>query len=494
MTNKPWLTLDQFTENARSAGDIAILRRGTTAQYDDGTDLGFTSDGAFNNPIVIEADFFGSSANGLHASDDWNGGDQFANSTQTYTMVFGSKTHTASATISGISVGDWIFNTTDGDDAKEFSYEVAAVSGTTLTLKLPYKGSTGATKTLKVMPANPVWGALTTAFQVSIDADNYWKIQGEEFTGSDINGTIEVDTSFGIEFLDCNFKPDTLDTGMEFRFDTSVNLKKCRFDGGSRATTFGIRPNSSFNSLTFDASDCLFEDLTVGIESEILSLVRLIDCEGNGNSQADISRNASPSFFGCKFFLRNFTFGTGTFEVENNQFYGVRIISEDHDNVLNVTKQFLGVGIEDTAILESDTGTVRSGGSNISIKITPQVNVGDKFYSRIKLFEIAFYAATSSKTYDIYFKSNATANWTADPLVTELFIELEAWGHASNNSRKITKSTGVLDFNGVTTWNKLSVTVAPAQAGVAYLRGWYMKPKESAKSNEFFIDPKPVVT
>src|SRR3990167_1186026 len=40
-----WLDLDQFTENARSAGDKVIIRRGAV-QCDDGTDLLFTSDGA----------------------------------------------------------------------------------------------------------------------------------------------------------------------------------------------------------------------------------------------------------------------------------------------------------------------------------------------------------------------------------------------------------------------------------------------------------------
>jgi hypothetical protein len=53
-TNGPWKTLDRYTENARSAGDVAILRRGTTTLYDNNTDLNFTSDGTIVNPIVIE--------------------------------------------------------------------------------------------------------------------------------------------------------------------------------------------------------------------------------------------------------------------------------------------------------------------------------------------------------------------------------------------------------------------------------------------------------
>ena len=49
-------------------------------------------------------------------------------------------------------------------------------------------------------------------------------------------------------------------------------------------------------------------------------------------------------------------------------------------------------------------------------------------------------------------------------------------------------------MNGSTTWTALSVTVAPAQAGVAYLRGYYCKTKEAAKANTFFWDTVPVVT
>ena len=110
------------------------------------------------------------------------------------------------------------------------------------------------------------------------------------------------------------------------------------------------------------------------------------------------------------------------------------------------------------------------------------------------LFEIPFYATTDSKKYEVFFRPTATADWTADPTAAELWIELEAWGHATNNFRKITKSTGVIDMNGSTTFTALDVTVGPAQAGVAYLRGYYAKTKESGKANTFFWDVVPVVS
>ena len=494
VTDKPWLTLHQFTENARSAGDIAILRRGTTGQYDDGGDLTFLSDGDLGNPIIIEADFFGSSANGLHGSDDWNGGEQFADSAQTFTMVFGSKTHTASATITGISVGDWIFNTTDGDAPRLFSYEVAAVSGTTLTLHLPWKGSTGATKTLRVMPAAPVWGTLTDAFKIDPNADHFWKLQGLESTGADTFGVLEIDSSKGTEVLDCIFKPNTGTTGIEDNGDTSPYLSKCRFEAASAGSGDGYGVVSVITRVVPTIENCLFEDFARGIacghfNGELIE-VEFLNCTDDFSFVSTSSANGNSQVK-----MRNCIFGATPVQfVENTP--GNIVLIEDFDGTLNSTRQYHGLSdAEGDIVLQSDTGTVRSGGSNISAKVLPSTNmVEGSFFSKLELFEMSFYKTTSSKTYEVYFKSNATANWTANPTAAELFIELEAWGHASNNFREITKSTGTLNFTGVTTWNSLSVTVAPAQAGVVYLRGWYMKPKESAKTNEFFIDLKPVVT
>ena len=150
-----------------------------------------------------------------------------------------------------------------------------------------------------------------------------------------------------------------------------------------------------------------------------------------------------------------------------------------------------------TEFMVSDTGTLRSGGANVSLKVTPSsvsLQSTNWILSRIKLLELPIYASTASKQYDLYFIPTATADWTADPTAVELWIELEAWGHATNAARKVTKSTGVIDMNGSLTWQALSVTVAPAQAGVAFLRAYYAKPIEASKANSFFIDPIPVIT
>ena len=40
----------------------------------------------------------------------------------------------------------------------------------------------------------------------------------------------------------------------------------------------------------------------------------------------------------------------------------------------------------------------------------------------------------------------------------------------------------------------LTVTCAPSQEGILYLRGFYAKPQETGIDNVFFVDPRPVIT
>lgn len=480
-----WLDLDQFTENARSAGDKVIIRRGAV-QCDDGTDLNFTSDGTVVAPIVIEADY----DNLWRDQVDLSG-------VATATLTFGSKTVTYSADISGsLAAGDWIY--ASGDDNREFAYEVASVSTVTVTLYLPYKGAqAGSGKTTYNMQDNPLWNTAAGDFQWNFDTDFNWKVQGLHIRGTDANGNVEIDSSTGgHQFLDCTFEGNgAADSGLGLTDDSSIFwLKKCR-----------AYNHVSFLNFTADTwgfgklMDCLFDGNSVAssrmIEaaSEHMNNFTFTECESKNYASSDLIQIG----FGAIMKSRNFLLSSTTeFGSDSTQGFFASFGFEDYDGVLGDTRfQQLGAGTgTGSVIAQSETTTVRSGGSNRSIKITPTTNTANIWeFHRILIFDIPIYASTSSKTYTVYFKTNDIANWTADPTAAELWIELEAWGHASNNFRKITKSTGTIDFNGSTDWQSLTVTVAPAQAGVAYLRCWYAKTKETP-SNVFYVDPLPVIT
>lgn len=478
----PWATLDKFTENARIAGDVCIVRRGMTQIVT--SDLLFTSDGTIVAPIIIEADF----------DDAW--GDE-ATASQTATLTFGSKTVTFAGDISGdIGAHDWIYETTE--DNREFAYEVESVSGGSneiVTLYLPYKGNqAGAGKTIEVMPDNPIWNTAAGNYQINLDADNYWSFQGLHLRGTDTNGVIEMDSCGGLRLKDCILEGNGAgDWGVSGSDDMPfVVLRKTR----TYNQAAGLYAQSGSGALYARCWDCLFDSIARAVFAKCWSQIYLYECELDGNNTGDIAVNdyvREPAFVYAR---DSYLHGTTT-EVDqhNDNPFGF-VYCEDYDETPSDTRQLTGFSTaEGTPSIQSENATVRAGGSNISIKVTPSDKLASTWdLSRIKIFDLPIYATTSSKTYTVYFKSSAVGNWTADPTNVELWIELEAWGHAVNDHRRIIKSTGVCDFNGDANWVTLTVTVTPAQAGVAYLRCYYCKTKEVGDSNIFYVDPIPVIS
>ena len=166
------------------------------------------------------------------------------------------------------------------------------------------------------------------------------------------------------------------------------------------------------------------------------------------------------------------------------------------NRMLMLAELYFGSSTVDEAIIASETTKVRSGGSNKSIKITPHTGLSTNWeISRVKIFDQPFYATTDSKTYTVFFASDTTTEWVSSPTASELWVECEYWGHATNNFRTITKSTGTVDFTTDTDFDQsIAVTCAPAQAGVLYLRVYYAKTKEASDTNIFYVDPIPVVS
>lgn len=484
--NDSYDDLDAFTEVARSAGDIVTVRRDNTS-IDDGTDLLFTSDGTIDNPITIEADY----------DDNWSS-DVDLSATATATLTFGSKTITFSSDISGVlAAGDWIYVT--AEDQNEFAYEVDSVSTVTVILFLPYKGhQVGSSKAMTNMQAAPIWNTVAGNFQWKFDTDNFWKTQGIDIRGTDSNGQVEIDSSTGIILKDVIFQGNnsSIDQGVSVQDETCLfTLLKCRVFDETGISGFSI--GRAMGTI----KDCLFDGNSVSNVKGILVssgdwYFSVEECEFKGHSTQGDIQFANDDAQGGRFFGRNLLLSAGT-EIDSHHLNPFTFGGfEDYDGTLNDTRQLTGFSqAEGTPILQSETSTIRSGGSTIAIKVTGSTKLSTNWeYSRVKLFDLPFYATTDSKTYTVYFRPTATADWTDDPTNTELWLELEAWGHASNNFRKITKSTEVIDMNGSTAWQVLTVTVAPAQAGVAYLKLYYAKTKESGKANTFFVDPIPEIT
>ncbi len=483
----PWKTFHKFTENSRSAADIATCRRGMTAEYDDGGNLSFTSDGTILLPIVLEADY----------ADSWS--DDVTTAGETYTTTFGSTTINGSGALDAtIVTGAWVYVSTD--DNRLHSYEVASTSSNDVILYLPFKGTVGSGLTLIVMPSSPLWDQVADTAKWDLNGDNYWKFQGIQPQGTQPTSNAGITDLFncaGHQYKDMTYIANNskgygvvIELGGKHHFskcrtfdgivmrnlnNNFVYYNDCLFDGNGISNIFGAETGSEAGGMKFE--DCIFKGQTVS-NAVGISLA-------SGTNRSDILK------------LRNCEFETGTVDsINNTNGISNRTFIEDVKGVPGDTEYMDQLASADsTALYESEKTTVRSGGATISQKVTPGTNIGpESVWSTVILLDISIYATTASKKYEIFFRPDATANWTADPTAAQLWVELEAWGHASNNSRLITKSTGVIDMNGSTTWTALDVTVAPAQSGVAYLRVKYTKPKESGKTNVFFIDPLPVIT
>ncbi|KKN56931.1 hypothetical protein LCGC14_0567230 [marine sediment metagenome] len=480
----PWATLDKAATTL-AAGDVCIVRRGMTQTVTQ--DLNFTNDGTIASPITIEADY----------GDAW--GDLVDLSiTGTATLTFGSKTVTFSADVSGVLVaGDWIY--ASGDAAKDFAYEVASVSTVTVTLYLPYKGGqAGSGKTMYNLQDAPIWNTAAGDYEVNFDNDHFWRLQGLHLRGTDTNGVVENDSSGGLVLIDMIIEGNGVsDWGLRGTDDVStIFIKKTRFYNFAA----GLTSTEGTGQFRGRVEDCLLDgnnvSLCSGYQVLTYSDALFIDTEFKNHDRADITcySNSQPQKAG-RVFLRNCLL-TSALEIYTNQASPfAEVYSEDHDGTLGDNRQltFLSTA-EGTPILQSETTKVRAGGGASSIKVTPSTNlIAGYEFSKILLFEYPIYAVKDvEKTYTAYLSSDDDTDWDADPTNTELWIEAEYWGHATNKARKILKSTGVCNnFNADDTiWDTLTVTVTPLQTGVLYLRGYYCKPKEATNANIFFCDTK----
>jgi hypothetical protein len=477
--------LDDFTEVARSDGDIAILRRGATATYDNSTDLTFTSDGGFGNTIVIEADF----------DDAWS---DFSSSAQTYTITQGSKTMTASATITGIAANDWICVNTE--NCRDWAYEVSSVSGTTLTLYLPYKGkASGAGNTLTVMPDAPIWNTAAGDFQWNFDSDNYWKVQGVHVRGTDVNGQIEIDSSGGIIIKDTIFTGDDLGaTGVYVTDEGSyVYISKCRsFENDEGLVEFHTNASgiAEVYDCLVDGNDGSSVDGFVVYGGTIIAEnIEFVNLSGASSAAISIEVTAFGTPPG-EIYLRSAIF-------DNSEAGRIRNSGTHHQKLHFLLEDFGAVGASlehyfNDDVASSTTAVLRTGGGSSSKLIRPVSSISSADETdRLKLFEYPIYTDTTSRTYTMYFSSTSTAHWTANPTAVELFLEADYYVNSGDTQRIAATSTATLNFTGSTDWQGISVTAQPAQAGILYLKGWYGKTKEAGAddTNAFYMDVQPVI-
>lgn len=485
-----WKTMDEFTENARAAGDIATCRRGATATYDLSGSLAFTSDGGPTDPIILEADF-----------DDYWSDEVDLSATGTATFVFGSKTINFSADISGVlAAGDWIY--ASGDDNRNYAYEVDTVVTTTVVLFLPYKGDqAGSGKTSFNMQSAPAWDVPADTSNLAFNMDNYWLLHGLNLNGNSLSGLINFDSAVHHRFVDCTLIGSGTGGGVRCTDDVAIaSFHKCRLFHFAA----GVQAQSGTGTLHgFVFTDCLMDMNSQGSSTSFIvtwgMTLDLIDCELKNALTGDFNFLVGTPF---TVRTRNTTFSSGTvFNNINAAVPGGQVFNEDFQGTPGNTQVYSGLSqSESTPNIQSETGTVRSGGNPESIKVTPSDDLAVPHsqwaVSSYTLFDYPiFLEADAEKTFTVFFAAADNADWDVNPTTAELHIEVEYWGHATNAARRRLRSTGSVDFITDTDFDQsLSVTFTPLQSGLAYIKCVYGKKKETAKDNLFFADPAVVIS
>jgi len=492
-TTTSWETIDKFTEAARSAGDVLIVRRGT-ASTTITSDITFTSSGTVTNPISIMA-------------DNWDLWDDNSTSTQTYTPVQGSRVMASSASTTGIVAGDWIYvygdcieywNQPTIENNCEFAYEVQSLTTTEINLYLPYKGNqSGSGQSLRRMPPAPKWNNTAGDFNLSYVVDTGWYLKGLDLRSTDTGGVIAVTQHKSMKFEDMILSTNGVTASWIGGGDISVLLKKSRV---SNMSTPGFPTGGRFEDLYVDCASSGIAIFT-SVSSRTTNYVKDVE---PANCALDFTTGgtAPGGIFKAKNFKR-----TGAVTISTSSYTEVSFEDDFGIPGLNSIISTIAASNTTATTTVSTTTNLRTGGGLKNNFIMPPSGTGNtgistKFfpYSALRLFESPIYADTTSKTYTMYFMSTSTSNFTADPTVAEMWIECEylvdptdADRYLKKSSLGVATSTSAVDFNGSTDWQAISVTCQPTQAGVLYLRGWYAKPVESGKTNFFYMDATPVV-
>lgn len=511
-------SLDAFAEATRTAGDIAFVRRGT-ASTTNMTDLTFTSSGTRLSPIIISADY----------DNIWG---DFATSSVTVEAFVGSTTLITSASTTDMFPRGWIYisgdcyeeqATTVAVNSCEYAYEIKSASASSIDLYLPYKGGqSGAGLEVRVMPFSPRWGDGNDVVQWVASADNFWFVKGIENQGEDtagIDSAFAIDTSNGWLLYDytilindsnlnrCIAWGNITDSNIETR------IKKLRCEsivtGGAGAGSFTLGGSGIDISASIFLEDSLITQSNsqqggmFAVQQGVSGLYLFIKntrmvflSTAVGSTVFDGSASAGRSEIYC---VNCELVNTHNWIAQDNTVPNYKLRVENFSST--TAQNFLfdaGISNDNFPTLNSTTTILRSGGGPTATVVTPSTVMNTTWiYGQEMLFEYPIYADTSSKTYSVFFLGSTSTDlsFAVNPTPKELWIECDYLNFPTfaTSTSAVKKSTGVLDFVGQpSTWQSLSVTCQPTQAGVLYLRGIYAKTKE-VLPNVFIFDTTPVI-
>jgi len=311
----------------------------------------------------------------------------------------------------------------------------------------------------------PIIDFVTTTFQLSLNADDYWEAKNIYIkrsgyydgsillnnTGGKLTNVKCSDSTMGINCLVNSSGGGIVEiannvltgnyTGMLLA--GNIQVKDTSIDASNGTGIIG-------SGGTINLENCLFGQTSANT-ADIL-------CRGCGAIRARR----------CKF-----SFAKVTISV-----LGGIVYSEDHNQVVGDHKSKHWHGM-----IERETTEVRAGGANNSIKVTPNANNHTNYPWQVHEWSEEAVAA-SAQTRGVYIE--VTGIDSTYPTAAQLWFEAESFSAGSGTAKQINKSTVVLSANSTWTW--FPVTFTPGQAGKVRYRVYLAMPTEGATQDVYYID------
>jgi len=329
----------------------------------------------------------------------------------------------------------------------------------------------------------PIFNFSNTLFEFILNGDKFWWIEKLDFRNSaDTAGLFYVQTSAGIQFVDCNFGENTTAVPALGISGAIITLDGCAFSNSIAHSVYQVGGNITLIDCTLDAGA---SGSTYGLYNNN-GVTRMIGgsiAVTNSFSTDDIQVLGSGICY-----LRNVDLRASP-DITVAVAYADGIFCEDYDATFESQMTYFYEGTITRA-----TASPRAGGADSYAVMLSNANCGllSPLILGNKMRGFAAIWATKDVEINVAIYACVKTAWDSALGATETYARFSYLSNAATAARTEVQSTETIS-NVAETWTALtSGNITPLQTGWVYV--WaYLAEFEDA-TEEVWVDIKPVVT
>jgi len=301
-----------------------------------------------------------------------------------------------------------------------------------------------------------------------------------DFQNGADNGIIRPNQVNGVIFRDCDFSGMGATTWAIYNNQEThdIQIIDCTITGGGGSG----RGISGYTYGDFIVDNCTIDGVVYGIYlGGVTAYVKDTILGGTASNTNDLHLGASRVH---KLYMQNSKFDeTSGIDLDSNE-YGASIVCEDHQQIQDWSKAFYYHGT-----IESDTETVRTGGSDVSafmLTLKDECGIGYPLTLTDNPLtgDFKIWVPDEATTLSLYLKASTT--YTVYPNADELYVEVDYKDGATTRTTA-TSSETLTDAN----WTAFTVPFTPAVNSWAYIT---VKLGFHEASKGISVDLRPILT